>query len=634
MFRFLNFVFNIKMYISSQGKQCKECINVKQKIQVEGIYEKYDWFNIPDCNKCVNQSDNCIFCNEKFDLVVNKCICNQGYYKHNSDFFKCQFTCKICISQQTCTQCSQIQNILFLKRFLNTNLALHKLNAQTALLNRIEFYKIKIASVILAILNLKIISVFHVIQLMVKARKIANIQIVLINNGHMENIAMMEIQLKETDVPIVKQIPIIYVSIIYLNLQFVKNVVTIVINVILITQQRPLFILNVSKDNQFLLNVLKNNVYNIVYLTSFRFKQNNQGQCLKCKDIVGLYSNFENNTCYYKCGDLIMSLDEECDDSSMLNGDGCDRTCRLEKEFIYKDSVTGDQSIYNNVRLVQLSYNMFIKLSNDTDYIKDVEVIILNYQEEINIKQYCDITSDLKIVIILNTNILFVINPNSTQLLLFRQHFIKAQRNKTSKLALQTFLILNQVMIIQLIDCKDQQLFLKLQQPKLLKFFLLMQLQLNKLKCLLQAINIFCMLLEQQVELLFYLEGQIFFIIFQILYKYCHIQSILILNFRLIYNEFVQMNFIQKYFTIYDLFNLCPINENFNNIPLKIKQDDLTPLFIINSATVIFIWFTQILIYIVSKKIPYYQHRLDFKYSLNLNENIHNMMIYQIKKPA
>ncbi|CAD8119023.1 unnamed protein product [Paramecium primaurelia] len=78
--------------------------------------------------------------------------------------------------------------------------------------------------------------------------------------------------------------------------------------------------------------------------------------------------------------------------------------------------------------------------------------------------------------------------------------------------------------------------------------------------------------------------------------------------------EFVLMNFIIQYFNSYDFFNLSMINEKFNINPLKIKQDDLKSQFIINSTSVIFIWFCLILIYIASKKITNYLHQLDFKY--------------------
>ncbi|CAD8080922.1 unnamed protein product [Paramecium primaurelia] len=219
----------------------------------------------------------------------------------------------------------------------------------------------------------------------------------------------------------------------------------------------PLFILNVSKDNQFLLNVLKNNVYNvyIVYLTSFRFKQNNQGYCLKCQD---------NN--------------------------------RFQRLIIIFQTLT-----------TQIAEIIFV----DVTTFEQVEMPSSS-----------------------NQYIFYVIGTISGTALLFG------------------------------------------------------------------GLDIFYNLLDT-IQILSYLK---------------YIDSQFPFNLQQFFNyfELVQMNFIQKYFNIYDLFNLCPINENFNNIPLKIKQDDLTPLFIINSASVIFIRFTQILIYIVSKKIPYYLHRLDFKY--------------------
>ncbi|CAD8117276.1 unnamed protein product [Paramecium primaurelia] len=601
--------------------QCKECI--------------------PDCKTCVNQSDNCTSCLQTFDLVDNKCICKQGYYRDNVDCFQCQFPCGICISQKICTQCSQIQHIILendscvcqqgyylsnQNQCLECNFRCKSCNSQ------VECTKCFIEQ------N----------RILQNNDCICNSEYFESENNECLSCNSIEGKSKEdckykdcTDKqwtygedcddgntierdgctnckidPNYKCInKILEPSICFKcndncnQCDFSKS-----LNSTICTKCEQGYFIKQSvcvKCAQQCLQCI-NSASNC---TSCRFKQNIQGQCVKCEDIVGLYSNFENNTCYSKCGDGIMSVDEECDDSNILNGDGCDRSCRLEKQFICKGSVciqpelpipiliqAGDHSLYNNIRLFQLSYNILIEFNNDIDFNKDVEIIILNGQEEINIKQQCDISSDMNRINSsqLNLTVNFLISFNQsiknqelkisfTNLSHFKSNngYQQQQQIVTTKIADIIFVDATTVEQVEMASSSNQYILYAIGT-------------MSGTALLFGGLDIFYNLLDT-IQILSYLK---------------YINSQFPFNLQEFFNcfEFVQMNFIQKYFNFYDLFNFSLINENFNNIPLKIKQDNLTPLFIINSASVIFIWFTLILIYIVSKKIPYYLHRLDFKY--------------------
>ncbi|CAD8105195.1 unnamed protein product [Paramecium sonneborni] len=58
-----------------------------------------------------------------------------------------------------------------------------------------------------------------------------------------------------------------------------------------------------------------------------------QGQCLKCKESLGWYLDYETLNCYTQCGDSIISDYEECEDSNSQLNDGCNQcifTCQNE----------------------------------------------------------------------------------------------------------------------------------------------------------------------------------------------------------------------------------------------------------------------------------------------------------------
>ncbi|CAD8093520.1 unnamed protein product [Paramecium sonneborni] len=56
-----------------------------------------------------------------------------------------------------------------------------------------------------------------------------------------------------------------------------------------------------------------------------------KGQCPKCINQQGYY--IINRQCIQKCGDAILTENEQCDDGNSLNGDGCNSQCQIEKYY-------------------------------------------------------------------------------------------------------------------------------------------------------------------------------------------------------------------------------------------------------------------------------------------------------------
>ncbi|CDW86137.1 UNKNOWN [Stylonychia lemnae] len=61
--------------------------------------------------------------------------------------------------------------------------------------------------------------------------------------------------------------------------------------------------------------------------------QFSQGQCLLCDEIEGMKSPKINGICDEICGDGLFLGIHQCDDSNLVNGDGCDDNCNIESGF-------------------------------------------------------------------------------------------------------------------------------------------------------------------------------------------------------------------------------------------------------------------------------------------------------------
>ncbi|CAD8206688.1 unnamed protein product [Paramecium octaurelia] len=85
---------------------------------------------------------------------------------------------------------------------------------------------------------------------------------------------------------------------------------------------------------------------------------------------------------------------------------------------------------------------------------------------------------------------------------------------------------------------------------------------------------------------------------------------------------FAQFNFIQKIFDFSGLIDLMLNSNNLKKIPTKVASDDITSLFIINTATITTVWISLLGIYAIAKVIPKILYSFKFKfYSESEEEN-------------
>ncbi|CAD8128503.1 unnamed protein product [Paramecium sonneborni] len=86
---------------------------------------------------------------------------------------------------------------------------------------------------------------------------------------------------------------------------------------------------------------------------------------------------------------------------------------------------------------------------------------------------------------------------------------------------------------------------------------------------------------------------------------------------------FAQFNFIQKVFNFSGYINEILNNNELQKIPTKVASDDMTSLFIINTATISIAWISLFGIYAIAKCIPKILYSIKFKfYSESETENI------------
>ncbi|CAD8152355.1 unnamed protein product [Paramecium pentaurelia] len=206
----------------------------------------------------------------------------------------------------------------------------------------------------------------------------------------------------------------------------------------------------------------------------------------------------------------------------------------------------GDHSIYNNIRLFQLSYNILIGFNNDIDFNKDVEVIILNGQEEINIKQY-DIFSDMNMIIIEYQQ--FISNSSKLKLncqffdiiqLKHKELWTQNQLYQPFSFQIQRWLQKKQIVTTKIADIifVDVTTVEQVEMASSSNQYILYSIgTVSGTALLFGGLDIFYNLLDIRIQVFKINLFQFAYITMQ--YKYCHIQSILILNFLLIYKSFL-----------------------------------------------------------------------------------------------
>ncbi|CAD8117483.1 unnamed protein product [Paramecium sonneborni] len=631
--------------------KCQKCIEHCQQCQnqqsCDQCLDGYFLFNSQctecqqNCNTCENQSDFCTSCINVYDLIDNKCQCKQGYYNDHFNCYQCQFPCGKCTSQTICQECLNIQNVV-----LDDNKCVCKQGYYLS--NQEQCQECRYGCKIC-------ISSNECISCLIEQNRILQNKVCICNSGYFET-EKQECQKCNSQEGKIKEnckykdcqdnlwtygeecddgnnigrdgctnckIDPNYKCINYIlkpsicykcdtncyKCDYNQNQ-----NTTHCIQCEEGYFIKQSvcfKCNQKCLQCI-NSASNCV---SCRFQLNVIGQCFNCEDTIGYYSDFSTNTCYSKCGDGIKSISEECDDGNNFNGDGCNHICKLEQLYICQDSICikpdlpipilqsiGDQSIYNNIRQFVISYNKLLILSDDFNLQKHIQLIIRNGQKEIFVDSIFNITQNIELInqSYCNLTVHFQISFNQS---IHNQEFVIRFTNLTNIKSIdgylqQLLLVTTKIADVIFVETSTIQ---KAEIASSSNQYILYTIgTMSAIALLFGGLDIFYNLLDT-IQILSYL-------------KYINVSVPFNLQYFFNCFQFVQINFIQKYFNFEDLLNQYLQNENFDTIPLKIKQDELTPLFIINSASVIFLWFTLILIYIVSKKIPYYLHQINFKY--------------------
>ena len=102
--------------------------------------------------------------------------------------------------------------------------------------------------------------------------------------------------------------------------------------------------------------------------------------CTSCNP--GYYLNSTTSTCSSICGDGMLVVEEDCDDSNTDNGDGCSSTCTIEQAYFCEGNIGNTSNCsqcalgclnctaLNNCSLCESLYTL-----NDTECIADCSVV-------------------------------------------------------------------------------------------------------------------------------------------------------------------------------------------------------------------------------------------------------------------
>ncbi|CAD8129078.1 unnamed protein product [Paramecium sonneborni] len=388
----------------SQLSQCEPCIpyckvcgnSSSCDLCFNGYYlldQKCESYN-QNCETCNESSNKCLTCRSNYEIDPNnQCICKERYYEQQNQCHKCEYPCKKCLSKTICQECELLSNLhLNLKfecncssgYFWNQNSCSQCYQSCLTFVNKvfIGFQTIINVSVLKIILKVKIEFAFHARINWENLKKVANIKIAKIQFGLMGKNAMMEIMQIETVVLIVRLIITTLCCNKILKQSIFFQCSTNCIQCLLIPYTNKSqcikckagYFLNKNDCVLCSINCLEciDNAYNCI---SCKFPQQNNHKCQFCKS--GYYADEINGFCHNKCGDYIKINEEECDDGNLIQGDGCDDQCKLEKKFIFLNGVSilpnypkpllqseGTSQVYSAIRLFKLSYTSQIVITD------------------------------------------------------------------------------------------------------------------------------------------------------------------------------------------------------------------------------------------------------------------------------
>ncbi|CAD8178361.1 unnamed protein product [Paramecium octaurelia] len=351
--------------------------------------------------------------------------------------------------------------------------------------------------------------------------------------------------------------------------------------------------------------------YNCV---SCKFPQQKNNKCQLCES--GYYADEINGTCFNNCGDQIKVKEEECDDGNTIKGDGCDNLCKLENKYIFKNGVSivpnypkpllqsvGSSQVYSIIRLFKLSYSVPIVISKGFQ-IKDY--LTFHIQNDLGVQQM-----DQSIQLTQETSQVNEFNQSQFSLMI-NITFSRSSQDENLLVKFQ-----NKSVIYSNEGYSQFEAEVSCLIPKVIYIdnavIAQVQLATNSNSYMLYFIGAMC-------------GGSVIFggveVFFNLLDTLQMLSYLKYINTQLPYNlqnyfelfGFAQFNFIQKIFNFSGFIDLLVDPKQLKKIPKKVASDEITPLFIINSATITTVWISLFGIYAIAKLIPKILNQIKFKF--------------------
>ncbi|CAD8192950.1 unnamed protein product [Paramecium pentaurelia] len=339
---------------------------------------------------------------------------------------------------------------------------------------------------------------------------------------------------------------------------------------------------------------------------SCRYLKNDFKECQLCESKNGYYSDQINNKCYSICGDSLKAVDEECDDGNLLVGDGCDQNCKKEQKFICKDSICitpeyptpklisfGDTLLYHNIRQFKLEYNLLLNITQNGEI--ENEFILYIKNELIEKPIDCQYKKESSFTINNQSKINFSV--------IFELQFNRSSKNE---ILVVKYHNISNFISYQGYSQQETQVSAAISDYKIIDQSLVTQVEIvtnsnQYLLFVLAAMGGGAILFGDTIQMLSYL-------------KYVNAQMPYNLQEFFDFFDFVQLNFISKYFNLQGFIEPFITYQDLKPVPPKFSNDDINSLFIINGSSILVVWLSLLGVYILSLYVPQKLQKLKFKY--------------------
>ncbi|CAD8052108.1 unnamed protein product [Paramecium sonneborni] len=360
--------------------------------------------------------------------------------------------------------------------------------------------------------------------------------------------------------------------------------------------------------------------------TSCKFHYSNSNKCLICNQDQGFFQI--DNQCFSICGDGIKTFQEFCDDGNQLNGDGCDQNCNIEVGYVcntqcqqinYLQILLKEyqfHTIYDSKRIIQLKFNQDVKITTNSSITNLIQVISTTANLNMTLISISD-NSEVKndyINTALDLNIQLESSALSPTLKVIIQNYTYITNQQGCSFQFNNA-------TIQLIEYIQQDKFVIQNTQNLTQissYFLYILLGLVILAFVFGGLDIFWNLLDT-LQFICYLKY------FNITYPYN-------LQYYFTIFGFAEFDFIKSYF---DFEYLITQYVDTPQADPKFYQEGYSTVFLVNIISVIIVFITYILTFILIKIVLYLLHKItkDFSEEIILMEsekiNIFTFLFYK-----